>query len=405
MKLSTFKVFVAAGASLAATTALVGLAAPATTTTAAPAATAVAATAAITTPLYVAGDRAVQLGPCGGASFTTIQAAIDAAHPGQEIVVCTGVYDASVAVTKDVRLVGAGRPEIDAAGQNVGILITASGASVQNFTVTGATGEGILAQGVSDVVLAHNLVQGNDQGKPTSSYRECQPTGNVPGDCGEGLHLMGVSNSQVVDNVVRANSGGILLTDETGPTHGNLIEGNLVEGNAVDCGITLPSHNGHALASNGQPQPTVAGVYGNTVTYNTIVDNGLADDAGAGVLLAGPFPGTAVYDNVVSNNVIVGNAQSGVTVHSHAPGEDLNGNVVTGNTIVSDNVQGDPDANDLAPTGVLVFAAPGAAPIHITVTGNRLDDNVWGIWASAGTFVNQANNSALGDNGLLHTAP
>ncbi|MHB8341176.1 MAG: hypothetical protein ACYDB7_08380 [Mycobacteriales bacterium] len=98
----------------------------------------------------------------------------------------------------------------------------------------------------------------SDQGKPTSSYRECQPTGSVP-------------SSQVLGNAVRAISGGILLTDETGPTHGNLIEGNLVEDNAYDCGITLPSHN-----------------------------------------------------------VILGNAMSGVTVHSHAPGEDLNGNVVTG---------------------------------------------------------------------------
>ncbi|MHB8453018.1 MAG: right-handed parallel beta-helix repeat-containing protein [Mycobacteriales bacterium] len=404
MKSVTGKVVIAAGASLAAAVTLVGLATTATTATAAPQAIA-AATAATAAPLYVAADRAVQLGPCGGASFTTIQAAINAAHSGQEIVVCTGLYSTSVDVSKNVRLIGAGRPVIDAVGQNVGILVSASGATVQNFMVTGATGEGILAQGVSGVVLAHNLVQGNDQGKPTSSYRECQPTGSVPGDCGEGLHLMGVSDSQVLDNVVRANSGGILLTDETGPTHGNLIEGNLVEDNAYDCGITLPSHNGHAVGASGQPQPALGGVYGNTVTYNTIVGNGLADDAGAGVLLAGPFPGTAAYNNVISNNVIVGNAMSGVTVHSHAPGEDLNGNVVTGNTVVSDNVQGDSDAKDLAPTGVLVFAAPGAAPIHITVTGNRLDDNVWGIWASAGTVLTQANNSALGDNGSLYTAP
>jgi hypothetical protein len=35
----------------------------------------------------------------------------------------------------------------------------------------------------------------------------------------------------------------MLLTDETGPTHGNLIEDNIVTGNQYDCAITVPGHN------------------------------------------------------------------------------------------------------------------------------------------------------------------
>jgi hypothetical protein len=44
-----------------------------------------------------------------------------------------------------------------------------------------------------------------------------------PDDCGEAHHLQSVSNSVVRDNLVRDNVGGILLTDEDGPTYGNLI--------------------------------------------------------------------------------------------------------------------------------------------------------------------------------------
>ncbi|MDA8264927.1 MAG: DUF1565 domain-containing protein, partial [Actinomycetota bacterium] len=59
--------------------------------------------------------------------------------------------------------------------------------------------------------------------------------------------------------------------------------------------------------------------------------------AGAGVLIADPFPGTADYNNTVSDNTIEGNGNPGVTMHEHAPGTYLGGNVITGNTLSSVN--------------------------------------------------------------------
>jgi hypothetical protein len=38
------------------------------------------------------------------------------------------------------------------------------------------------------------------------------------------------------------NAGGILLSDDTGATHDNLIIGNIAQNNPFDCGITLASH-------------------------------------------------------------------------------------------------------------------------------------------------------------------
>src|ERR1019366_7725935 len=61
-------------------------------------------------------------------------------------------------------------------------------------------------------------------------------------DCGEGIHLMGVDHSSVIDNESAHNSGGLLISDETGPSHDNLIKGNDVHDNPFDCGITLASH-------------------------------------------------------------------------------------------------------------------------------------------------------------------
>ena len=264
---------------------------------------------------------------------------------------------------------------------------------ISGFTVTGAVGEGILAvtfpgaSPVSHVTITGNRVVGNDTGGiPGGSpdgYAECGVQGQVPGDCGEGIHLIGVADSVVSHNYSSGNTGGMLLTDETGPTHGNLIEDNIVTGNQYDCGITVPGHNSAALSSTGTPQPTVAGVYDNVIRGNVITDNGLKGD-GAGVLFANGAAGSASYNNLVEGNYIAGNGLSGVTMHAHTlmPGqfEDLSGNRIIGNVIGQNNIDGDPlDGNpmDNSTTGVLVFAE---VPVSVTIAHNVIFNNTYGIW-------------------------
>ena len=257
-----------------------------------------------------------------------------------------------------------------------GVVAVSSHVRIQGFTVRNALGEGILAAGVqgtiSDITINHNKVVNNDLGggvPPASPYFQCAANGQIPGDCGEGIHpdrrrgLVSVS-----DNYVSGNSGGILLSDDIGPTHDNVVEGNTVTKNLFDCGITVPSHNGNALDTNGKPQPSVAGVYNNVIEYNKITDNGTSGK-GAGVLLANAGPGTASYNNSVIGNYIAGNELAGVTMHAHTLGpgqfEDMNGNNVFGNWIGKNNTGGDPldsapppappGVSDMATTGVLVF--------------------------------------------------
>ena len=208
-----------------------------------------------------------------------------------------------------------------------GVIIISSNVEVENLTVTGAMGEGIIAAGlaapITHVDINHNKVVNNDLGggvPPASPYFQCAANGQIPGDCGEGIHFIGgVAWSDVSDNFVSGNSGGILLSDDIGPTHDNVVEGNTVTKNLFDCGITVPSHNGNALDANGNPQPSVAGVYNNVIEYNRITDNGTLGE-GAGVLFANAGPGTASYNNSVIGNYIAGNELSGVTMHAHTLG-------------------------------------------------------------------------------------
>jgi hypothetical protein len=343
---------------------------------------------------------------CAQAAYSTIQSAVTASSPYGTVVVCHGTYPEDVAIAQPLTLRGQDAV-INATGKDNGVVISASHVTVSGFTVRGATGEGILAVGtntpslvpsgapagtttgvsISGVTITHDIVQGNDLGTPSSSYVECQASGGEPGDCGEGIHLMSVASSTVSWDYVTGNSGGILLTDEFGPNHGNSIVHNVVTANAFDCGITLPSHNGLAVdPTTLAPDPALAGVYDNRVSGNTIIGNGLKG-FGAGVVIAAPFPGSASYDNTVDHNLIEGNGISGVTLHSHAPGAFVGGNTIVRNLIGVNNLTGD---TPLSPA-----TGPFAAPVQFQADTQTTGVLVWSL--ATPTSVTIANNTFLGD--------
>jgi parallel beta-helix repeat protein len=342
---------------------------------------------------------------CGSAAYRSIGAAVSAVARDGTVVVCGGSYREDVMVTKPLSLLGRPGTVIDAAGKINGILVTAPYVTVSNFTVTNATGEGILVRSAGYVTIDSNLVTHNDLGgRPVNpvrnTYAECQPVGSgagaVPGDCGEGIHLMGSSYSTVRNNVSTGNLGGILLSDETGPAAHDRVVGNVATRNLFECGITVAGHNPNA-APGGVPAPRVAGVYSNAIVGNHSSGNG-TKGGGAGVVLATGMPGGAVYDNLVEGNWISGNGMSGVSVHSHVRGQFLNGNVITRNVIGVNNVVGDSDFAphvDKRTTGVLVGTV---APLSITVTDNVIAHDHFGIWTTGPVAVHgERDNSFVRD--------
>jgi nitrous oxidase accessory protein NosD len=329
-----------------------------------------------------------QAAPC-----KTIAHAVATAKKGDLVSVAAGTYAGGAKITKDISVVGVGHPTVNAAGEPNGFLITgpgAAGALLRGFVVEHATFEGILAFKTTHVTIENNTVTANDQGvKAAKPIGECAPANKVPGDCGEALHLMSVTHSLVTANTVKGNLGGILLTDEVGPTADNTISHNSSIGNVFDCGITLAGHSPKATA-NGKPQPKLAGVYGNKILDNTVDGNG-TKGAGAGIILAGGAPGAGVYDNVVQGNSAKGNGLAGVELHSHffgpgAPAADLNGNQILDNTIGHNGLADSSDAEfspaDFAKsTSVGILIGSDVVKLHgIVVRNNTVSDDHFGIW-------------------------
>jgi parallel beta-helix repeat protein len=319
----------------------------------------------------------------GGCS-ATISAAVTAAAAHDTITVAVGSYHENVVIRKPLSLVGAGEENtiIDATGLPNGINIDGHNSpglahvSVTGFTVRNANFEGILLTDSSYITVANNHVTGNDKslsfpgGVPTCPGLPAYFVDFQGFDCGEGVHLSGVDHSTIANNLVDKNAGGILVSDDTGSTHDNLISANTVQNNPLDCGITIASH----IVIFGPQQP-LRGIYHNTIMGNTASANGLTTGEGAGIGLFAAAPGAQNWGNVVAGNTATGNALPGVAMHSHSPLQNLNDNVIVGNQISGNGPDSDPGLTD--PTGIDVFAdeAHGAAPITGTVISQNIFKN------------------------------
>jgi hypothetical protein len=341
----------------------------------------------------MAATLCVNPGGTAGCS-TTIGAAVTAAKAGDRINVAAGQYSEQVTITKPLSLVGAGADStiINAKGQSVGIYINGldnpgmAHVLVTGMTVMSANFEGILVTNASDVIIAENHVTANNQnlnvaagtctGIPVFETSEAM-------DCGEGIHLMGVDHSVVSNNVSDLNAGGILISDETGVNHDNLITGNSVHDNAYACGITMASHPASPQATSKLPY----GIFNNTISGNNSSHNGHAGAGGAGIGIFAPGPGNMNFGNRIIGNVLENNGHPGVTMHNHAappgaPGINLNDNMIIGN-FISGNGADSADATTAGPTGIDIYSVAPA----------------YGTLVSQNTIVNEAVDVVMNNPG------
>jgi hypothetical protein len=291
----------------------------------------------------------------GGGCYTKIQTAVNHAAAYDVINVKKGTYYEDVTIGIPLSLIGAGAHQsvINADGLANGIFVDGfdhaglHAVTIAGFTIENALYEAVLVVSAFDVTVRDNTMINNDKYgpvfNPASPNCVGQPSFQTDesGDCGGALHFIGTSNSIASGNLMTGNADGILISDETAESTGNLIVHNVVKNNPLDCGIVLASH-----APVGSSPPYYAAHYGvdnNTVADNISKNNGVqVGGAGVGIFSDGNGPGRA------SGNVIIGNladsfdtatpGRVGININSGDGGSPVLGTVITGNTISDEDV-------------------------------------------------------------------
>jgi len=231
---------------------------------------------------------------CPTATFTTIQAAINAANPNNVILVCAGTYPelltGTLNINKTLTLLGA---------QNT---VDARGARGPESIITDMNGARVNA---SNVVIDGFTVQNSIN----------------PNETGYGIHVSpGISGTQILNNIIQDNIAGIGLANSGAQAviRHNLIQNNNQAGAASGTGIYTDEFVGGVTMTNVLIEANVfkgnvdAGIdVSNTEAaggaFNLEISTNSFDMNGRAVFLLNTHMST-IHDNSVTNNTFVGSA-------------------------------------------------------------------------------------------------
>lgn len=237
---------------------------------------------------------------CPEAAFTTIQAAVAAAAPGDEIVVCAGTYHEQVTVSKNDLVIVAdderGGVVINAHGHDFGLLVLdASGVTIEGFRVEQAH--------EADIVLFRTTL---------TTIRE-----NVTTAAGhDGIQLVASNDNLIEHNVVvdnlATNACGVNVT---GGSKRNVVRENQLVNNEWGIQIAGAATLDNVISENrsfgnrGNGIRNILGASGTIIEENRAFGNGFAPSALTGTTAAGiriqSGTGIVVRENRASGNLLV----------------------------------------------------------------------------------------------------
>jgi len=220
-------------------------------------------------------------------SYEGIQAAINAANPGDTILVAPGTYYEHIIVNKTVSLIGENKENtvIDGNSSGIVVTITASNVNFTGFTIrrsgrTSWTDSGIfLSFGSSDNKISDNIVTQNHHGIfLEASAGHVISSNNISLNIARGIILDSAFGNTIRANSISRNDNGIELFDSTS----NVITANTISANGW-AGIHLRQSSKNIITGNAMSINSEAGIYieessNNTLFHNNFMDNGLGTE-------------------------------------------------------------------------------------------------------------------------------
>ena len=313
--------------------------------------------------------------------YPTIQAAVDAANQGDDIVVQKGIYKETIVVDKSINLIGIGWPTVDGGSEEGNIntimipYLADRAGRIEGFIITGG-GKGPMGHGIniwdSAPTLFNNKITGNHHNGIGVHGREML-TGKTK-----------IYNNHVFENTIGIGNG----RGSKAHIYNNHIYNNRIVG-VGSRGLAAPRIEGNFIYGNriGIGCREVASPH---IEANHIYDN-VCGIAISPISTIKRFAGEEI---IIKNNLIFNNYQLGASITSF----NLSKVVITNNTIDSNNHRF--EKKDRA--GGLVLGYPYPATFTAIVENNIVTNNKIGeivnyvgtelFPAPGATIINEYNN-------------
>ena len=304
---------------------------------------------------------------CPQADFNSIQLAVNAAQPGDKILVCPGLYvenpppaPAAVLITKsDLRIEAQGAP-----GE---VVLQGTPAQEHGFQVLNTTG--VLLQGftVQDFGTHANI---EIQGGRGNTLRKNITKGGVEG----GIHVFNSSANVVEQNTSFNNRNGIFVGGNTPnpaePASDNIIRHNETYGNRANGIAIIFSGPRNVVFGNRSYDNALSGVLNAALSHENVIENNhvFANDQ-AGIQIANSTAVTARNNRSESNT-------SGIRLANGAANNLVEKNEIFKNTENGVLLQINVDANTVQLNLVRSNGRDGIRIFDAASNGNRIERNV-----------------------------
>lgn len=244
------------------------------------------------------------VGGGGPGNYTTIQAGVNAANPGDTVYVFRGMYRESVNIARPISLVGEDRDATIIDGLRAGrtVSISASQVTLRGFTITNGN-QNVQMASVTGCVISDNVITNGGSGISLTNTLGATIVGNVvSSNSGNGIELTTSGSNTIADNVIASNGNyGISVYASVG----NDITGNVASSSRR--GIYLDSSSSNTIADNtvlsnyDSYNPYGAGIWLRSSSSNVLTDNDASSNYQFGIRLEFSASNTLTR-NVVSSN-------------------------------------------------------------------------------------------------------